>query len=69
MDDVKENRAKKGNPGKRVKGKKDLESDTKNKKHVHAILGPLRAEKFNFLKKKLEQNSDVDVLRVCIDEM
>ena len=39
------------------------------KKHIHVILGSERYEKFLKLKKEFKQNSDVDVIRFCIDKM
>lgn len=48
--------------------KMDSEDDAK-RKHIHVILSSSRFEKFKSLKKALEQNSDVDVVRICIDEV
>lgn len=44
-------------------------TDEKNKKHIHVILGSLRFGKFQLIKKEKEINSDVDVVRHCIDEV
>ncbi|MBD3191116.1 MAG: hypothetical protein GF308_10750 [Candidatus Heimdallarchaeota archaeon] len=39
------------------------------KKHIHVILGPQRFRKFQRIKEQQEINSDVDVMRYCIDEI
>ena len=38
------------------------------KKHIHVTLKPSRIEKFEFIKTKNDLNSDVDVIRSCIDQ-
>lgn len=49
--------------------KEKNEKSVETKKHIHVILSPNRIKKFNVLKKEFEQNSDVDVLRICIDKV
>lgn len=36
-------------------------------KNIHVILKGTRIQKFNLIKSKLELNSDVDVMRMCLD--
>ncbi|MBN1329862.1 MAG: hypothetical protein JXA54_10345 [Candidatus Heimdallarchaeota archaeon] len=40
-----------------------------DKKHIHVVLEADRFKKFLSVKKTLNQNSDVDVVRFCIDEV
>ena len=49
------------------RGRKKL--DDSEKKHIHVVLGSERFEKFRTLKGEFKQNSDVDVVRHCIDKM
>ena len=44
------------------------EPETKEKHHIHVILRPKRYSKFVQLKESIDANSDVDVIRYCIDE-
>ncbi|MFX0182277.1 MAG: hypothetical protein ACFE95_04260 [Candidatus Hodarchaeota archaeon] len=44
-------------------------NNSETKKHIHVILGSQRFKKFLTLKEVFEKNSDVDVVRTCIDEM
>lgn len=48
------------------KGKKIKKEELR--KSIHVVLIKNRVNKFNILKKKFEQNSDVDVVRLCIDK-
>ena len=38
-----------------------------NLKNIHVQLKSARIDKFNSIKNKLELNSDVDVMRTCLD--
>lgn len=38
-----------------------------NSKNIHVVLKKKRIDKFNMIKHKLEINSDVDVMRTCLD--
>ncbi len=38
-----------------------------NNKNIHVVLKKNRIERFNLIKSKLEINSDVDVMRTCLD--
>ncbi|MHA2226824.1 MAG: hypothetical protein ACXAC8_16545 [Candidatus Hodarchaeales archaeon] len=49
--------------------KSDQSNSSEMKKHIHVILGPQRFERFSTLKTSFEKNSDVDVVRKCIDDM
>lgn len=51
------------------KEKMDKKYSKEEKKHIHVVLGSNRIEKFDFLKKRLEQNSDVDLIRYCLDKV
>ncbi|MFX0053012.1 MAG: hypothetical protein ACFFAJ_12895 [Candidatus Hodarchaeota archaeon] len=47
-----------------------ISNNAKNqKKHIHVTLKPSRIEKFEFIKTHLDMNSDVDVIRSCIDQV
>lgn len=40
---------------------------SENIKNIHVVLKKNRIDKFNMIKNKLELNSDVDVMRTCLD--